>query len=70
MPKRVGVLLVVAGLALAFVLGPVLVIAGLFVAVCGGIVGAVGMESDLAREDLGPAAPVQVADNDRSDVAA
>jgi hypothetical protein len=33
--------------------------------VCGGIVGAVGMESDLAREARGPAAPVEAAARDR-----
>jgi hypothetical protein len=65
MPKRVGVLLVVSGFALSFVLGPVLLIAGLFLAVCGGLVGAVGMESDLAREARGPAAPVEAAARDR-----
>jgi hypothetical protein len=65
MTKRVGILLVVTGMALAFVLGPVLFIAGLFLAVCGGIVGAVGMEADLAREGSGPAAPVEAAARDR-----
>jgi hypothetical protein len=70
MPTRIGVALVVSGMALAFVLGPILVVAGLFVAVCGGIVGAVGMESDLAREPLEPAGPVEAADDDRGGVAA
>jgi hypothetical protein len=65
MPKRVGILLVVSGMALTFVLGPVLLIAGLFLAVCGGIVGAVGMESELAREGRGPAVPAETTARDR-----
>jgi hypothetical protein len=65
MPTRVGVLLVVSGLTLAFVLGPVLFIAGLFLAVCGGIVGAVGMESELARERVEPGAQAEAADHER-----
>ena len=70
MPKRVGILLVVSGMALTFVLGPVLLIAGLFLAVCGGIVGAVGMESELARERVESGAKAEVADHERSGVAA
>jgi hypothetical protein len=70
MPKRVGALLVVTGLALAFVLGPVLLIVGLFLAVCGGIVAAVGMESELGRVPRGPAAPVEATGHDRSGVGA
>jgi hypothetical protein len=68
MPQRVGALLVVSGLALAFVLGPVLLIAGLFLAVCGGIVGAVGMESELGRVGREPSTPVAAADHDGIDV--
>jgi hypothetical protein len=69
MPTRIGALLVVSGLALALVLGHVLVIAGLFLAVCGGIVGAVGMESELAREGIEPAVPPEAADHERRSVA-
>jgi hypothetical protein len=56
MSLRFGGLLVITGLTLAFVLGPLFVVAGTFMSVCGGIVAAVGMESALAREGAaGPA---------------
>ena len=41
----------------------------LFLAVCGGIVGAVGMESELARKGIEPAALPEAADHERRRVA-
>ena len=57
MSLRIGGLLVITGLTLAFVLGPLFVVAGAFMSVCGGIVAAVGMESALSREGAAGPAP-------------
>jgi hypothetical protein len=52
MSLRVGGLLVVAGLAIALVLGGVFVVLGTLVAVCGGLVAAISMETAVAEENV------------------
>jgi hypothetical protein len=59
MSLRVGVLLVITGLTLAIMLGSLFVAVGGFLAMCGGIVMAIGMESVLAEQSLDADAPAK-----------
>jgi hypothetical protein len=70
MSLRVGGLLVVTGLTIAFVFGSLFVVVGAFMSVCGGIVGAVGMESALLREDTAADVSANAVDSERGGVAA
>jgi hypothetical protein len=50
MSRRVGGLLVITGLVLALVIGAMFVVVGTFLAVWGGLMAAIGMETTVPRE--------------------
>jgi hypothetical protein len=70
MSLRVGGLLVITGVALALGLGTVFVVLGMFLAVCGGLVAATGMETAVARDSLEADAMAAPVHPDHDDVAA
>jgi hypothetical protein len=70
MSIRVGGVLVITGLTMALVLGSLFVVLGAFMSVCGGIVAAVGMESQLLGEDADVHGPSDSVDSARGDIAA
>jgi hypothetical protein len=69
MSRRVGTVLMITGVALAF-LGAFFVVVGLLVMVCGGLVLATGMEAALAEDREETSIPVASIDADPRDIAA
>jgi hypothetical protein len=69
MSVRVGGLLVMTGLTIALLFGSLVVVVGVFVSVCGGIVAAVGMESVLLEEGAESDGAPNSVDSARGDLA-